>query len=54
MNIITSVEFNLIRQWFESVQDINPVYLTKEDYQLAVKVYENCGHPIPESVVENV
>ena len=55
MNVVKQEEYNLIRKWFEIVQDRTTAgYLTKEDYQLAAKIYENCGWAIPESIAKNV
>lgn len=32
-------EADLIKQWFNAVQDLNEPYLTESDYNLAKKVY---------------
>lgn len=50
----TSEELDLFRQWFDSVQDVNPNYLDQKDYELAKKVYENLGMRVPESVLKKL
>lgn len=36
-------ELDMIRQWFDSLQDVNPQYLRRADYKLAVRIYEQLG-----------
>lgn len=45
-------ELNLIREWFDTVQDIANIYLEKEDYVLASKIYESLGLRVPNSIKE--
>ena len=35
---ITDEELNLIRQWFNAVEDINQSYLEDKDYELNKKI----------------
>jgi hypothetical protein len=41
---------NLCRQWFDSMQDEHPGYLELQDYQLAARLYLQCGMRIPNSI----
>ncbi len=43
-------ELNRIREWFDSVQDVNPKYLESKDYDLAKRIYEALGQRVPDSV----
>ena len=36
-------QLGLCRQWFNAVQDLNPAYLTDEDYILAEQLYKALG-----------
>lgn len=45
-------DLDLIRQWFNAVQDLNIQYLKKPDYELAKKVYEAVGLRVPYSIQE--
>lgn len=47
----TKEELDLVRQWFDAVQDLNPAYLEKADYVLAKRVYEALGHRVPSSII---
>lgn len=44
MNVeLSTEECDLVRQWFNCVQDANRRYLGQADYALAVKIYESLG-----------
>lgn len=43
-------DFDLFRQWFDSVQDTNGGYLNKADYVLAAKLYKHLEMRIPSSI----
>jgi hypothetical protein len=43
-------QLELVRQWFDAVQDLNPAYLTTEDYILARSIYEDLGLRVPHSI----
>jgi hypothetical protein len=43
-------DLNICRQWFDSVHDVNPVYLTLEDFKIAEKLYQRTGIRVPESI----
>ena len=45
-------ELHLVRQWFESAQDMNPAYLQPADYRLAVHIYQVLGWPVTQRVRE--
>lgn len=47
-------DLNIIRQWFDSVQDINPQYLTPADYVLARKIYQVLDWRVPNSISDNI
>ena len=44
-------DLHLFRQWFDSVQDVNPQYLEAKDYALAKKLYEHLGWRVPHSIL---
>jgi hypothetical protein len=46
-------ELNLVREWFDVVQDINPNYLKKKDFVLAKKIYENLGFRVPVPITKH-
>lgn len=48
---LTKEELSLCRQWFGSVQDLNPAYLEEADFELAKKLYEALGMRVPHSVL---
>ena len=50
----TEEQLNLIREWFDSVQDINPDYLEPKDYALAKIIYEQLNMRVPSSILENL
>lgn len=51
MNTFNRDELELLREWFNSVQDLShPDYLKPKDYQLAKKIYTVLGKRVPESV----
>ena len=43
-------EMILITKWFNAVQDINRNYLTKEDYELVLKMYKHRGLRVPNEI----
>jgi hypothetical protein len=43
---------NLFRQWFDAVQDLNPLYLKVDDYRQARLIYEKLGMRVPHSILE--
>ena len=45
-------EIDLLRQWFNSVQDCNPEYLNEEDFKLAKKLGSIKRTPLPREHVE--
>ena len=45
-------EVNLMRQWFNALQDICPEYLIYGDYALAVRLHEQLGMQVPDGVLE--
>lgn len=47
---LTKEELDLVRQWFDVVQDVNPGFLGKEDYALARQIYERLSMRVPDSV----
>ena len=52
-DVTGSFNLNIIRQWFDAVEDLNPGYLQKSDYKLAKEIYEKLGLPIPKSISSN-
>lgn len=51
---ITPEQANLVRQWFDSLQDIHPEYLEQKDYELAVELYKFIGTELPSSILRNL
>uniref|UniRef100_A0AB39C9S2 SH2 domain-containing protein n=1 Tax=Aliivibrio phage vB_Alvi_H905 TaxID=3234039 RepID=A0AB39C9S2_9VIRU len=49
-NQLSDEQLQLIRQWFDAVQDLNPSVLKKEDYILAKSIYESLGLRVPNSI----
>lgn len=49
---LTDEELHLVRQWFESVEDTNRVFLEQTDYALAIKIYENLGMKVYPRLIE--
>jgi hypothetical protein len=47
---LTIEDLELIRQWFDSVQDTNGGYLDADDYRLAKRIYEHLGVRVPNSI----
>lgn len=47
---LNSAQLDLVRQWFNWMQDCNPAFLSTKDYLLARGVYEALGKPVPLSV----
>lgn len=43
-------DLELIRQWFDAVQDLNEGYLDTEDFELAKNIYERLGIRVPASI----
>lgn len=44
-------EVDMMRQWFDAVQDVTPGYLNGPDYTLAAQVYALLGVRVPGSIV---
>ncbi len=47
-------DLNLVRQWFDAVQDLNPAYLTDADYELAQDIYEKLEMRVPSSILNGL
>jgi hypothetical protein len=47
---LTDENLELVRQWFDAVQDMNPAYLEPADYALAKAIYEHLGMRAPSSI----
>jgi hypothetical protein len=47
---LTNAELELVRQWFNAVQDANPAYLGADDYILARQIYEMLRIRVPDSM----
>lgn len=45
-------DLDLFRQWFDSVQDVNQVFLEPKDYELAARLYKALGLRVPNSIKE--
>ncbi len=51
--ILNEEEVDMVRQWFDAVQDLNADYLMIHDYELAQKTYKQLGMRVPLSISEN-
>ncbi len=51
---LTERELDLCRQWFDSVQDVNPSFLQEADYRLAAHIYSELGFRVPNSIKEKL
>lgn len=40
---LSKEDLELCRQWFDNVQDLNPQYLERADYELAHRIYQALG-----------
>jgi hypothetical protein len=47
MEEFTRDELDLMRQWFNATQDLNPGYLEASDYDLADRICDLLGHKRP-------
>lgn len=45
-------ELHIVREWFDAVQDISPIYLKRKDYLLAKKIYEELKLRVPNSIMD--
>jgi len=50
---LSDKEAHLVREWFDSVQDLSPDYLEPRDYKLAEKVYKAVEMRVPHNVQTN-
>lgn len=48
--VLTRVQINIVRQWFDSIQDTLPKYLEYDDYKLAAAMYEYLDMRVPNSI----
>jgi hypothetical protein len=51
--VVSRSYLELMRQWFNAVQDLNPDYLKKADYNLANEIYQALGYRTPDSIFDN-
>lgn len=51
---LTKAEVDLFRQWFDTIQDVNPKYLGLSDYLLAKKVHRALGQKVPTSITLHI
>ena len=49
--LLAKDELNLIREWFNVVQDFNDAFLLKKDYKLARKIYKHLGMKPSKSIL---
>ena len=47
---LTPAELHIVHQWFDAVQDVTPEYLGPIDYELAIRLYEQLGMRVPDSL----
>lgn len=51
---LSGFDLDMVRQWFNAVQDAAPRYLEQRDYELAARVHQALGLPIPLSVARHL
>jgi hypothetical protein len=51
---LTPDEANLIREWFNSVQDLNHKFLGGADYSLAKRIHEYMGMQVSKSIERGI
>jgi hypothetical protein len=47
----TGKELDLVRQWFDAVQDVSPGYLETADFRLAKRIYAQLGLRVPATIL---
>jgi hypothetical protein len=47
-------DLNLVRQWFNAVQDTMPQYLERRDFELAAQIHRTLGLRVPLSVARHL
>lgn len=52
--MITGEQADLVRQWFNAIQDLNPGYLTLPDYELVFWIYRALDMRVPDSIAEKL
>ena len=50
---ISAADLELIRLWFEAVQDANRGYLERRDFELAERIYLRLGRRVPHSILRH-
>ncbi|MFK3922138.1 hypothetical protein [Pseudomonas fulva] len=51
---LSEEELELVRQWFNAVEDLNPKFLELKDYFLAEKILVELGAKIPISMIQKM
>jgi len=51
---LSGFDLDMLRQWFNAVQDTSPRYLEQRDFALAARIYGSLGLPIPQSIARHV
>lgn len=51
---LSEEELELVRQWFNAVEDLSPKFLELKDYSLAEKVMVELGAKVPNSMIEKM
>lgn len=51
---LSEEELELVRQWFNAVEDLSPKFLELKDYSLAEKVMVELGAKVPSSMIEKM
>ncbi len=52
--MLSPAEAELCRQWFDSVQDLNPAYLEPPDFVLVKRLYDTLGMRVPHSILDGI
>jgi hypothetical protein len=47
---LSGFDLDMVRQWFNAVQDTAPRYLEQRDFELAARIYRGLSLPVPRSV----
>lgn len=51
--ILKDEELNIVRQWFDSIQETYPDSLMICDYEIAMRIYQALGMKVPDSIAAN-
>jgi hypothetical protein len=51
---LSGFDLDMIRQWFNAVQDVAPGYLEQRDFELAARIHRSLHLPVPRSIFRHL